>query len=53
MSTGNFKNIDVPPSLEKLNVSAMGRDNQKFLIEYRYSSRDGIPITVDILFNIK
>jgi hypothetical protein len=25
----------------------------RFLIEYRYSSRDGIPITVDILFDIK
>jgi hypothetical protein len=53
MSAGNFRNIDVPPSLQKLNVSAMGRDNQRFLIEYRYFSHDGIPITVDILFNIK
>jgi DNA replicative helicase MCM subunit Mcm2 (Cdc46/Mcm family) len=53
MSAGNFRNIDVPPSLQKLNVSAMGRENQRFLIEYRYSSRDGIPITVDILFDIK
>jgi hypothetical protein len=53
MSAGNFKKIDVPLSLQKLNVSTMGRDNQRFLIEYRYSSRDGIPITVDILFEIK
>jgi hypothetical protein len=53
VSAGNFRNINVPPSLQKLNVSAMGKENQRFLIEYRYSSRDGIPITVDILFDIK
>lgn len=53
MPIGNFRNIDVPQSLQKLNVTAMGRDNQRFLIEYRYFSRDGIPITVDISFDIK
>ena len=53
MSTGNFSEINVPPSLQKLNITKMGRENQRFLIEYQYFSHDGIPITVDIRFEIK
>ena len=53
MSTGNFGEIDVSLSLQKLNITKMGRENQRFLIEYQYFSHDGQPITIDIHFDIK
>lgn len=53
MSVGNMKDIDVPRSLQKLKITRMGRDNQKFLIQYEFQDKDGEPMPVQVYFDLK
>jgi hypothetical protein len=53
MFFGNFNEIDVPQSLQKLNITRMGRDNQKFFIQFEFQANDGQPLPVLVSFNIK
>jgi hypothetical protein len=53
MSSTNFDEIDVPQSLQKLNITRMGRENQKFFIQYEFQANDGQPLPVLVNFDIK
>src|SRR5919204_6862273 len=55
MSSTNFDfdEIDVPQSLQKLNITRMGRENQKFFIQYEFQANDGQSLPVLVNFDIK
>jgi DNA replicative helicase MCM subunit Mcm2 (Cdc46/Mcm family) len=53
LSFGNFDEIDVPQSLQKLKITRMGRENQKFFIQYEFQANDGQSIPVLVNFDIK
>src|SRR5438067_375076 len=53
MSIGNMKEIDVPHSLQKLKITRMGRNNQKFLIQYEFQDKDGGPMPVQVYFDLR
>jgi DNA replicative helicase MCM subunit Mcm2 (Cdc46/Mcm family) len=53
MSVGSIKDIDVPHTLQKLKITRMGRDNQRFLIQYEFQDKDGGPMPVQVYFDLK
>jgi DNA replicative helicase MCM subunit Mcm2 (Cdc46/Mcm family) len=53
MSVGNIKDINVPLSLQKLNINRMGRSNQKFLIQYEFFDKDNEPMPIQVYFDLK
>jgi hypothetical protein len=48
-----FDEVDVPQSLQKLNITRMGRENQKFFIQYEFQANKGQSIPVLVNFSIK
>lgn len=53
MKLGNMRDIDVPHSLQKVKITRMGRENQKFLIHYEFQDKGGEPMPVDVYFDLK
>jgi hypothetical protein len=53
--SSTYKPVDVPPSLQKLNVNKMGREKQTFCIEFLFPtlSADAEDMPVLVMFDIK